>query len=70
MIAAPQLSSSCASHAMHCRALPRNERQPFGYNPGARVVSAVFFRRVTRPFELGIRARDRQIVSRSGVWLD
>lgn len=70
MIAAPQLSSSCASHAMHCRVLSLNERQLFGYSSRARVVSSVFFQRAMRPFELGTRARDRQIVFRSGVWLD
>lgn len=69
MIAAPQLSSSCAWHAMHSRVLPRNERQLIGYNSRARLVSSVFFQRVTRPFELGTRVQDRQIVSRCGVWL-
>jgi hypothetical protein len=70
MIAAPQLSSSCASHAMRCRVLPQNERQLIGYNSRARYVRSVFFQRVTRPFELGTNVRDRRIVSRSDLWLD
>lgn len=70
MIAAPQLSSSCASHAMHCRVLPRNKRELIGYKPRARFVNSVFFQRVTRPFELGTRVRDRQFVSRNDLWLD